>query len=475
MKPIDQLVQIISTNLYNEEKYYGKVNDVMNEALCEVAKTDPEFILKLASFCRNEFYLRTISIYTLVACANLKEFKGTGLVAKYAPQIIQRADELSEVMSCQLEVFGKPIPNSLKKGIAASFKNFDEYQLAKYNRESKVSLRDIIMLTHVKDPSILIKKVLDEKLKVPYTWETQLSAKGNSKEVWEELLSSNKVGYMALIRNLNNIGKVKVSDTHWKSLMATIADEKRVRGSKQLPFRFYSALAYNEETDPFRKKELATALGTALGHSVANLPKLAGRTVCAADVSGSMDSALSKNSKVSFKQISCLMTAMTNKFSENALAVVFGEKLGVLPDLSGNILSDTQKLMNAQVGHSTNGYLVFQYLNTQKIQCDRVIIFTDCELYHSGSTWAGYGSSGSINTEFEHYLKNVNPQCKLYLVNLNSYGDVPINTKNKNVVLVSGWSERILEFIATHEESQETFVARINKFKPREKMVVIDE
>jgi len=34
-----------------------------------------------------------------------------------------------------INTYGKPIPNSIKKGLADSFGKFDEYQLAKYNRK----------------------------------------------------------------------------------------------------------------------------------------------------------------------------------------------------------------------------------------------------------------------------------------------------------------------------------------------------
>ena len=50
------------------------------------------------------------------------------------------------------------------------------------------------------------------KLDIPNTWETKLSSQGNKKEVWEELIMSNSVPYMAMIRNLRNILKAGVSD-----------------------------------------------------------------------------------------------------------------------------------------------------------------------------------------------------------------------------------------------------------------------
>ena len=51
----------------------------------------------------------------------------------------------------------------------------------------------------------LTDKVYNDTLEIPYTWETELSSKGNTKEVWDELVNSGKLPIMATIRNLRNI------------------------------------------------------------------------------------------------------------------------------------------------------------------------------------------------------------------------------------------------------------------------------
>jgi len=452
MKPIEQLVQIVTTNLMGEPKFYKDVNKQMNKAIDQVAVSDPEFILKLAAYCRNELYLRTVSIYLLVKAANIVTCKP--FVRTYAKNIIKRADEIYEVMSCQLDLFGKPIPNSLKKSIADVFPTFDEYQFGKYNRDTGVKFKDVIKLTHIKQPSEIIKKILDDKLETPYTWEVELSTKGNTQEVWNELIDSKKVGYMALLRNINNIDRAKVDDEHWKKVLTYLGSEDAVKRSKQLPFRFYSALKNTTVSDPFRNKELQQMLDKALNYSVQNLPTLKGKTFTVADTSGSMTfTPISNRGTVFPINIACLMTAMTNKFSETAIAGIFGTNLAVVPDLSGDILKDTIKLERINVGWSTNGYLTLQYLNENKIFCDRVMIFTDEELY-----------GGSINSELEKY-KAINPNIKLYIVNLNGYGDSCVNLKSKNVVSVSGWSDKILRFISTFEEGEQSFIDVIKNYK----------
>lgn len=47
------------------------------------------------------------------------------------------------------------------------------------------------------------------KLKTAITWETQVSARGNKAEVWEDLLDQNSLPFMAMLRNLRNLLHVR--------------------------------------------------------------------------------------------------------------------------------------------------------------------------------------------------------------------------------------------------------------------------
>src|SRR5699024_8232060 len=121
--------------------------------------------------------------------------------------------------------------------------NFDEYQIAKYNGGCKdLKFRDVLRITHPnpksKEVEELFRKILDDTLETPYTWETELSARGSTKEVWDELIASGRVGYMALLRNLRNIIK---SGANITPVLAVLSDPVQVKKSKQFPFRFFSA------------------------------------------------------------------------------------------------------------------------------------------------------------------------------------------------------------------------------------------
>ena len=131
---------------WNEDLFYAKGSTIAADLVADiaaVAATDPKFVLQLAAWARNELYLRTTPQVLLTEAANIQACKP--FVREYTPKIVRRADELAEVIAHQLSTHGKPIPNSLKKGLADAFSKFDEYQLNKYDSsKSAVSLGDVL-------------------------------------------------------------------------------------------------------------------------------------------------------------------------------------------------------------------------------------------------------------------------------------------------------------------------------------------
>ena len=63
------------------------------------------------------------------------------LVSRLLPDVIKRADELSEFLAIYWKDGKTPISAQVKKGLARAFNKFGEYALAKYNRDGAVKLR----------------------------------------------------------------------------------------------------------------------------------------------------------------------------------------------------------------------------------------------------------------------------------------------------------------------------------------------
>lgn len=465
LKPEAKLLHMTGTCLFNEPKFYGETGDTEKEIfnlVDVVSKTNPQYILQLAAYLRNEQYLRSIPNALLVKSANTSAFKGNNLISKYAPHIINRADEITEVIAMQLELFKKPIPNSLKRAVATSFPKFDEYQFAKYNRKAAVTFKDAIMLTHPKEPSEIIKKILNDNLKVPYTWETQLSSKGNKIQVWEDLINSKKLPYMALIRNLRNILTSEdkgVSKEHINKVVSMIIDENSVKKSKMFPFRFYQAYKELEEVPHLRSADILAALEKAMEVAFSNVPFMKGSTYIACDVSGSMQSPLSKNGSIELREVGLLLGSAAHSFTDESMLGCFGDTFKVYPiQKNSGIIQNTRRLYERshELGCSTNGFLAIKYLNNNNIKVDRIMVFTDCQLYDSTGGFGGWfsesdGREQTIKKEYNKYKSNINPKCKLYLFDLSSYGTVNFPESDRSVVNITGWSDKIFNFIQLYE------------------------
>lgn len=161
--PKTRLYTRVCTSLFGEDKFY-QTGEQHNEEIIgdiyEVAKIDPEFILKLAAYARNEMYLRSVPIVLLAEAASIGECKP--FVRKWAKCILRRADEPLELIAYWILRRGSigdrgekggehAFPNCLKKAVADAFNGFDEYEIEKYNRENRsVKMRDALRICHPK-------------------------------------------------------------------------------------------------------------------------------------------------------------------------------------------------------------------------------------------------------------------------------------------------------------------------------------
>jgi hypothetical protein len=137
------------------------------------------------------------------------------LVATTLVRVIQRADELAEFLAIYWKDGRRPLSAQVKKGLAAAFTKFDAYQLAKYNRDGQVKLRDVLFLTHAKpttaEQALVWHQLVEGRLPPADTWEVRLSAGDQKRETWELLLLEHKLGALALLRNLRNMHAAGVS------------------------------------------------------------------------------------------------------------------------------------------------------------------------------------------------------------------------------------------------------------------------
>ena len=223
------------------------------------------------------------------------------LVAETLAHVIQRADELSEFVAIYWAGGKRPLSAQVKKGSRRRLLQIRRVCVGKVRIvPGAVRLRDVLFLSHARPVDAaqtdLWKRLAQNELATPDTWEVSLSAvgrgertdeekKAEKRAVWERLLTERKLGALALLRNLRNMHTVGVREELVLEVLANLKTDR------VLPFRFLAAA----RSAPQWEQALEAAMFRSLeGRASA----LRGHTVLLVDVSGSMNWPLSQRSEM---------------------------------------------------------------------------------------------------------------------------------------------------------------------------------
>lgn len=100
------------------------------------------------------------------------------------------------------------------------------------------------------------------------------------------------------------------------------------------------------------------------------------------------------------------------------------------------------------MGYSTNGYKVIDYLSEKNLSVDKVMFFTDLQM------WDSTARNAKIRNSWEKY-KKMFPKSKLYLFDLNGYGMSPLKLAQPDVYLIAGWSDKVFDILSAVDKGKE--------------------
>ena len=412
-----QLSRSVMACMLFENTFYESGEEIAERIQNLVKQVEPEVVSAIAIEAREKMNLRHVPLLLVTAMAKLPTHRH--VVAQTAARVIQRADELAEVFAIYTK--GRTgtkklnkISNQLRKGVATAFTKFNEYSLAKYNQDNDIKLRDVMFAVHPRplnaEQGDVWKRLAQNELATPDTWEVALSATKDKKAEWERLLSENKLGAMALIRNLRNMTQAGVSEKLVRSALLSMKTER------VLPFRFVGAANHAPQWEP--------ELETAMLQNLAEMPKLAGKTAIVVDNSGSMSDKVSGKSELSRIDAACALAILVREVCERAVVIGFGSTAAVIPARKGFALRDAIK---AGPGGGTNTDTALTLARQQGY--DRIIVITD-EQSHQAVSGPLTGAKG-------------------YFINVAS---------NKNGIgygaytHIDGWSEAVLQYVQAAEQ-----------------------
>ena len=133
---------------------------------------------------------------------------------------------------------------------------------------------------------------------------------------------------------------------------------------------------------------------------------------------------------------------------KNVVSGMFGDKWKIINMPKRSVLSNVNEYYKreGEVGYSTNGYLVIEDLILRREITDKVMLFTDVQLWNSNGTFHSFEKS------WKNY-KKIAPNARLYLFDLAGLGNTPIEIKENDVYLISGWSDKVFDVLDALENS----------------------
>jgi hypothetical protein len=138
---------------------------------------------------------------------------------------------------------------------------------------------------------------------------------------------------------------------------------------------------------------------------------------------------------------------------KNVLSGMFGDTWKTVGLPGRNILANVDAFYQreGEVGYSTNGFKVIQDLIAHRYITDKVMLFTDTQLWDSTSPKKS--GVNTLSTQWKLY-KQMAPNAKLYLFDLAGYGQAPLRVEDNHVFLIAGWSDKIFDVLQALEDGQ---------------------
>src|SRR5215475_7189572 len=181
-----QLRRSVLSCLLWESEFYEDVQEIGKRIAGLAAQCLPEDVATLAIEAREQMHLRHVPLLLLRELARHPSLKDRPqLLSRTMGRVLQRADEPAEFLALYWKEEKQPLSKQVKRGLAWSLRRFSEHELAKYNRDSEITARDVLFLSHAKPKdeaqAAVWKKLAAKELATPDTWEVQLSTGADKK------------------------------------------------------------------------------------------------------------------------------------------------------------------------------------------------------------------------------------------------------------------------------------------------------
>lgn len=479
LSPKLELISLLATGIGNtyyktmgerETRLFDLVNTIA------VKEKDIEFVAKALIYTRAVIGQRSVTHLGTVALT--PKLSGSSLGKRFFSKrdrkqnkggIIYRLDDMLEIAAAYFHFNpGKPLTAAMKKGFKLALETADTYELAKYQGKGKtVSLFKLTRLVHpvpnenmaetftklmagtltqfntVEDKNTKAGQEVAAKVKSGEITkaEAEVEVQEKKKENFEDLIDNFKIGYMALIRNLNNILDNKPSSSLIDKACDMITNQKLIKQSLIFPHQIdiSSEMMLLRGT---KNVKILAALDRAYELAIPNLAELFpdGKTAVVIDTSGSMFGTWSSGCRMNGKSINkspidkaALIGATLAKginadlyqFASTCQAIAFNP-LDTINTIKNSVIRQQGK-----VGHGTFFNDIFAKLKRNGY--NRIFIISDLQ----------GGDNIASGSAYQAY-KDQHGAPYVYTIDITGYGSTMFKP-NKNVIQLFGYSADIYE------------------------------
>jgi 60 kDa SS-A/Ro ribonucleoprotein len=408
-----ELRRTVMANMLFEANFYESGVDSATRMADLVKRVSFADAAQIAVDAREKMKLRHAPLFLVREMLRIHKGRQMGdLIAR----VIQRPDECGELLALYWkDKKDAPLTAQLKVGLARALKKFSEYQLAKWNKDGDIKLRDILFLSHARPRDEAQKAIFDKlaanTLATPDTWEVALSEGADKKATFERLMEEKKLGALALLRNLRGMLAAGVSEDAIRSALGNMNAER------VLPFRFISAAKY--------APRLEDALEEAMFRCLAEVPKLPGKTALLIDHSGSMQQPVSAKSEITRFDAAAALAMILRETAERCRVFTFSDRMVEVPPRRGFALVQAVK----QVVNPASTYLGSAVRRVYEVfpECNRILVITDEQSADRPPHPKGHG----------------------YIVNVGGYKQ---GIAYGTWISIDGWSEAILDYVRLNED-----------------------
>lgn len=457
--PVNEWLNMLFSS-FMEDKFYESALDQQERFLkltSDMANTyGNEFVAKAAVFARNELGMRSIA-QLVAAWLNKQTFDHK---REFYRAFMHRPDDVAEIFAAVDYIYGKKSrSHALVRGAADYLSALKPQTLAKYKLNSRdYNMYDLINITHAYSKAINDYK--HNRLEKADTWEVNIAGAANveqKNQEWHRLVENHKLGYMALIRNLNNILDSGV-DQDWIDtyLVPQIVNDKAIIKSLMFPYRFFTAYKNLNIHNLSVDLALGKAFAIAARH---NAPQLQGPSGILLDVSGSMEDPISSNSDISIKEVGACFAIALMISNPNCAIVKFGTraKTFIYSPLDNPFASIEKLCANDNLGYGTQiNTGLYEMAEYKNLGLNRIFVISDMQVMDRSGFWY---DSNDATTVYNRHFTNL----PLYSFDLGNYHTQIKSSNDPNIHYVTALNDQVFKFIGLLE-SGINLVDYINSF-----------